>query len=406
MLWNSAGSLAFLGAQWLITVLVVRLSSNYDAAGVLALATVTLTIFAPVAEYKMRVYQVSDVTNEHSVGEYVAFRVVTVSIALTAIIIYAAITCPPRTLVAIYLYALTRLLSLIIDVLHATDQVNGRMDYIGQSLVLQGLGTLVAFTAVFATTHSLQAAFAAMAVVTVVIGLVFDLPRALRFGAIHVGISPKRAVRLLALAAPVVAAAVAAATAPSIPRQFLAARFGEASLGIYASVAAPAALIQMSASYIYIPLIGVFANHFAHHRTREVARLMVRVLASIAGVGLVAAVALQLVGPWLLRLMFGASITPYFYLMQPIILLTILTAYLWFFSDLLITLRAFAGNLIGNVAGLLASLGLTPFFVMNWDKNGVSFTGIAAYGLASTVMAFFLIRRIRRGPSERSSTTP
>ena len=33
MLWNSAGSFTNLLAQWLITVLVVRIASGYDAAG-------------------------------------------------------------------------------------------------------------------------------------------------------------------------------------------------------------------------------------------------------------------------------------------------------------------------------------------------------------------------------------
>ena len=42
MLWNSAGSLTYLALQWAITIVIVRLSSGYDAAGVLALA---MTVF-------------------------------------------------------------------------------------------------------------------------------------------------------------------------------------------------------------------------------------------------------------------------------------------------------------------------------------------------------------------------
>ena len=38
VLWNSIGSMFYLGCQWLITVLVVRLSSGFDAAGLLSLA--------------------------------------------------------------------------------------------------------------------------------------------------------------------------------------------------------------------------------------------------------------------------------------------------------------------------------------------------------------------------------
>ena len=36
MLWNSAGSMTYLACQWLVTVLVVRLSAGYDDAGLLS----------------------------------------------------------------------------------------------------------------------------------------------------------------------------------------------------------------------------------------------------------------------------------------------------------------------------------------------------------------------------------
>ena len=45
MLWNSIGSMTYLGCQWLVTIFVVRLSSGYDAAGLLSLAMAVVGIF-------------------------------------------------------------------------------------------------------------------------------------------------------------------------------------------------------------------------------------------------------------------------------------------------------------------------------------------------------------------------
>ena len=53
MLWNSAGSLTYLALQWAITIVIVRLSSGYDAAGVLALAMTVFNVFSPLAIYRM-----------------------------------------------------------------------------------------------------------------------------------------------------------------------------------------------------------------------------------------------------------------------------------------------------------------------------------------------------------------
>ena len=147
MLWNSFGSLSFLGCQWLITVLVVRLSGGYEAAGMLSLAMSVYNIFSSIAVYRMYTYQVSDVRHENSVGEYYAFRVITCSIALVLIICYSALTCPWEAMGAIVVYAIYRMANLLIDILHGLDQLNGRMDYIGKSLAMQGLASLVIFTA-------------------------------------------------------------------------------------------------------------------------------------------------------------------------------------------------------------------------------------------------------------------
>ena len=139
MLWNSAGSITVLACQWLLTIVVVRLSGDYEAAGVLSLALAVYNIFAPISVYRMYVYQVSDVKRENTTGEYLTFRLVTTAIALTALIVYAAITCTPSALPAIILFALYRLSARIIEALHGADQLNGRMDYIGKSMIAQGV---------------------------------------------------------------------------------------------------------------------------------------------------------------------------------------------------------------------------------------------------------------------------
>ena len=101
----------------------------------------------------------------------------------------------------------------------------------------------------------------------------------------------------------------------------------------------------------------------------------------------------------LLQLLFGSSIEPYVYLLQPIILSTILTAFLWFFGDLLITLRNFKANFIGNIVALVSVLAVTFPFVNLWDMNGVSFAGAVACLAGVLTLLGFLIATVRRGPA-------
>lgn len=390
MAWNSFGSITYLACQWLITILVVRLSNGYEAAGALSLAMSVYNIFAPLALYRMYTYQVSDVNRENTAGEYFSLRIITSLIALVSCMVYAVVTCSPQSLAAIFLYAVFKIIALLIDVLHGVDQIHKRMDYIGKSLILQGILSLAAFCIVFAATKSLEFSLAVMTVSTAIVGVCYDYPRSRRFERVKLGISRKKAGHLLVYCFPIVIAAVACGAAPSIPRQVLALMDGESMLGIYASVAAPVAIIQMGASYLYNPLLSIIAEHFAKGEKKELLSLIGKVSLGIAAIGIVCAIGFEMFGAWLLELIFGPTIVPYTYLLLPIIASTIISAFVWFLNDLLVALRCFKGSFAGNVVAAAIAIPASYIFVATWDMNGVSFTSIVAYAIGALIMVAFV----------------
>lgn len=396
MLWNSIGSLTYLGCQWLITIVVVRLSAGYDAAGVLALAMTVVGIFTTFANYKMGTFQVSDIDHEHTLGEYLTFRSITLALAFVACVIYALVTCPLHTLVTVVLYYAFCAVGLLIDILHGTDQLARRMDYIGKSFLLRGPATLALFSLVFWLTGNLNLSVIGMFVASLAVLVIYDVPRAEQFEKIKMGISKEKVLYFLKTSLPAVVASLAASALFTIPKQMLSADFGDAYLGIYASVAAPALVIQMGASYLYVPLLDIFPKLFFHGKPGEFRALLIKTALGIAGVAVACAILLQLIGGWALALLFGESITPYVYLLQPILLSTATTAYLWFFGDLLITLRDFRANFCGNIAAFLSVIPLSVFCVSNWDMNGVSFAITGACLIGVIVLFCFMLVNVKK----------
>lgn len=400
MLWNSTGSLTYLVCQWLITVLVVRLSSGYDAAGLLSLAMSVTGIFGTLANYKMGTYQVSDVKREHDLSEYLGFRAFMLTVSFVACMIYAAITCVPAALATVALWYAYKAVGLLIDVLHGEDQLGGRMDYIGMSFILQGIVALAIFYGVFRATQSLNLAIAVMIAGALLVLFAFDVPRASRFAKVRFSLTKKKLVFFLTTPAAAAIAYVAVNTIFAIPKQYLSFAFGDAALGIYSSVAMPSLIIQMGALYIYSPLLSVFPRHFYDHDTKGLVKLLARTSLAIVAVGAACAIVLEFVGSWLLQLIFGASIAPYVYLLQPVILATVLTGFLWFIGDLLVTLRNFKAYFIGNLIALVAVIPLSFYCVDHWDMNGVSFAGIAACACGLAFLFIALFRTVRRGPKD------
>ena len=62
MFLNTVGTVVLLFAQWLISVLIVRMG-GYDDAGTFSLAMSVSNIFAFLANYGIRNYQVADSRN-------------------------------------------------------------------------------------------------------------------------------------------------------------------------------------------------------------------------------------------------------------------------------------------------------------------------------------------------------
>ena len=85
-----AGSITSLVCQYLITVLIVRLSSELDAAGLYSLAMSVFGIFSPIANYGIYSYLATDIRNEYSLGEYLTLVIITSSACVLFCLLYTS----------------------------------------------------------------------------------------------------------------------------------------------------------------------------------------------------------------------------------------------------------------------------------------------------------------------------
>lgn len=384
MIWNGAGSLIYLGSQWLITVLVVRLSTGYDAAGLLALGMAVSNIFSPVGYYKIRTFQVSDLEEEFSFAQYLGFRIITLVLSIVVMIAYCCLTCPVDTWTAVLLYGVFSLGPIFVDVLHGEEQRDSRMDVIGVSFMVRGVVSLLSFVTGMTLFNSLDVALILMIVTTYLEIALFD-------GIAFVKVTKKAlrpvfngvAIRSLFIQClPLVVASFFCWAVPAIPRQALNDVMGEWFLGIYSSVAAPVLIVQMCAQYIYAPLLTRFAEYLHEDDAKGFLHLVVKVSAAIFAVTIVFGCMFELVGEPLLVLIFGQSIAPYAYLIIPLVLCTIMTAYVWFLGDVLITMRRNGLNLLGYAIAFAVMLASMYPLIDACGMNGVSFAVMLSYGIA------------------------
>lgn len=391
MSWNMMGSLTGLVCQYLITVFVVRLSADFDSAGLYSLAMSINGIFSPIAQYGIYTYQTTDVRDENTLGEYVTFILGTNLVSLAFTFVYAALTCRPNALPIVLLYGVYKSCSIVLDILHSYNQKKRRMDINGISMALQGVASIVAFCAAFGITGDLSCALIAMTVGVVAVGVLYDLPATKRLTSISLGITPQKATLLFKACLPIVAANIAYGSIPSIPRQFLSSFQGDAALGIYASVAAPVAIVQAGATYIYNPLISYFAEYYVRRDKSGFVRLLKLTVVGIIVIGVVCVIGVALFAEPVLRLLYGQTVAEHTYLMYPLVVSSLSIGTLSFLNNLFVAMRTSKSMLVTNLVALVVTLGLSVPLIMSFDMNGVTYALIVSC-LAGIVYASICIR--------------
>lgn len=383
-LWNAIGCFFYLGCQWLTTVLVVTLSSGYANSGTLAFAMSMGIIFASIALYKIRTFQVSDLDNEYSGRNYVAFRFITIAAGAVFCLVYLALTTRDVTYISIsLLYLIFKADETFADVLYGIEQKFDRMDYIGKSQIMRGFASLIGFAIPLALTGNLFVAIAGMAGCCASITVFYDIRRARLFEPIRPRIEKSTAIALARACFLAMVASLLANSIVSVVRQYFGLAYGDELLGIYASVATPAVLIQVAATYLYSPMVGSLSYSWRNKSTSAFKTQFFKILFVIVAIVGILVLALSLIGSQALVLVFGPSIAPYTYLFPFVLVATGAIGILFYINDVLIILRRTVAMLACNAIALTASLVSAFVIVPNFGMNGINFAIILAAATGS-----------------------
>lgn len=395
MIWNMAGSIIGMACQWLISIIVVRLAADMSSAGLYSLAMSVFAIFSPIANFGMYTYIVTDMEDRNTSGEYITISLFTSLAAIIVTTAYAVVTCRPNALPVVFSYALYKGITIIIDIIHAVDQKAHRMDYIGISLGLQGILTLLSFAAVFATTQNLTVSVLSMALVTLLICIAYDLPRVKVLTHIRLGISPSRAMGILASCSLIVLANIATGAFASIPRQSLSAIMGDAALGIYASVATPVAIIQVCSTYIYNPLIGYFAESYHSCNRPSFIRLTLFTLIGITAIGLISYLGAILLGKPILALLYGTEVAKHSDLLSLLLLSSVLLGVSSFLCNLLVAVRALKIMMIGSISALGFAVLTSSPLITAFGMDGATAALLIACSASILISCFGIFLKAR-----------
>lgn len=382
--WNTVGSVFYQGCMWLLTVLVVRLSTDYQNSGMLAFAMSVGNIYFVMGTYNMRTFQVSDVNGSYSTRNYVALRFITVFGSYALCLIYSALISPSlQTLLTVIVFLLFKADEAFSNVLYGVDQVHMRLDYVGKSQLVRGILCVTLFSLGMILFDSLPASLLLMFAGCLAITIIYDVQKArLLSGSLAPSITREQCTTLLRQCFPAALGILIGNFIMSSARQYFGVAYGESPLGIYASVATPCVIIQVLAQNLYTPMLGSIANEYKTGEVHKAQRSALKLLILVLGVALVLSAILLFVGEPLLTALYGESIKPYVGVLPLALVVTAGAAETILLSDLLIVFNGLRLTLAMNIIAFLANLALIVPCTAIWYMNGINISLIGAYSAA------------------------
>lgn len=390
VLWNTAGSLFYHFAQWLITWVVVRLA-GYEQAGYLSLAISATNIFL----FGIRSYQVSDYEEKYSATTYVYTRLLTCIICyLLCIIVVLTGGYSSWQMMIILAYMLFRSTESFVDVFHGIDQKKWRMDIVGKSFFLRGISQLLFFVVSFYITRNLLFSILCMFAISALIVIVYDAKKARELESFcYIGeLAPS--LSLLKGTVPLAVQHVSTTAVTSIPRMLLDKLMGNVSLGIYSTIAMPTVVVQACFTFIMSPYITLLSECLEAQDKHKFLGILVKGTLLMVAFSGFAVIVIVFAGEFGLNLIFGSDILPYKYLLLPAFFVTVLTALSWFYNGALVVLREIKSVVFTGLIGAIISIGISTFCITSYGMNGVNITLFFAYGVQIICMIFCLGKAI------------
>lgn len=384
VLWNTFGSIFYCGCQWLITVLVIWLSKTaYDTAGVLSLAMTTSSSFSAISLFGMRNYQVSDVNGEYCVSEYVGSRIITCILAFVACAIYSLISKSVYVMLCVDAFMLIRVAEALADVLHGVNQKHDRYDLIGKSFIVRAILTVVSFSVSLLIKDDIFIALLVMAICNLAAAILFDWLHTGKLETVKPVLFSKKVYELLKVCTPLVIFNFLMSVQNLMAKESLANIYGREELGIYSTIATPTLVVQVFASVAFNPFLPKISKTYIDGKISEFRKLLYTVYLALAILCIVSLGGASILGKPVLGILFASKpdLLDYFYLFIPIVWCTIMIAFIWVLSAIVIALRRIRLLVWGMIIDFLGCALIVDYVVGNLGMNGVSYVQMITYGI-------------------------
>lgn len=381
--YNSFGTFFYFFCQWLLTILVVRLS-GYEDAGIFSLSISITNVFYCISLYGMRNYQVSDITGRFTDSDYIYIRLLTIAISLLLFAISLCFLNLPRyTLICTVLYMGYKMEEAISDLLFALNQKYDQYRNIAVSYVTKGVGTLFFFVTVLAVTKSLLFTIISNIIIYAAVLIFYDWP-GLKYKIIKRK-DINRAIAILSICFPLMLYSGLVPLLNFVTRYIVEVKFGTIAVGYFSSVTMVFSVLSTLMNSIFVTIIPNISYAYQNNDESSIKKLIRRTVCICVILLIIGLLVAHYFGELVFTLVFGQEIVSYLYLLTPTIISAVLLSLYSFLNTVLISIGK--NNHVLSTAGVCAFSCICLLYPMTlaYGMNGTALSLLYSLFLATIV---------------------
>ena len=297
--WTIVGNVANGASQWAVLAAIAKLASP-ETLGEYALALAIATPVALFAHLNLRAMLATDIGGKHPFGDYARVRLAANGLAMTVLILIAF-----RSGLAVLVVGTSILVDNTSDLLFGFQQRRNRLDIVAQSMTIRSCVSVVLVIAFVYFWRSATAAAGGLLTGRMITFFAWDWPRS--------SLPPDARSDprgLLRDALPLGLTQMLIALSTSLPRYAIERFGGTRELGVFAAAAS-----FITVGSVVVNSLGQSAmTRLAEHRRKDrpsFYSLTRKMVAGIAGLGILAVACVWLLGSWVLSFLYTPEYAEY-----------------------------------------------------------------------------------------------
>ncbi len=310
-LWNTLGGLSNAGLSVIAVMIINRITTTSDA-GLFTLGFANAMLLQHVGSFDSRSHQCADAAERFHFSDYFTFRIFTCLLMAFATALFVLLNHYSGDRASItLLLALFCILSNVSDIFQGSAQKNERLDISGQSMLIRTILGLLFLTLILKLTHNLYLAVNGLIIAQIIVILLFDIPKTLRFGFPKLNFNFKHLKTLFAETFPLFLSLFLQAYIYNMPKYAIDLYLPMEMQAVYGILFMPASIVTLCGSFIFRPVLTRLSFLWEANQYKLVVKMCLRRIAVLIGITFLVALAGYLFGTPVLSLFYAVDVNKY-----------------------------------------------------------------------------------------------